>query len=315
MATEKKTMTDEALVKRWYGEATAGNSNIISRSYLDSLLIETRYMNSCTPSTEFTLYGETFASPIMSAALSHMDHFMQEGAGDSLVRGVVAANAVFWYGMAPDEEIDKFVRMGARVIEIIKPYADRDKIYRKIEHAEKSGLLAVGIDIDHAFANDGSPCICFDEELRALTTRELTDICKASSLPLIAKGVLSVYDAEETLKAGVQGMVLSHHHNRIEFVVPPLRALPEIAKITAGKVPLFVDCMIQTGMDAFKALSLGATGVCIGRPLMTAIRNDPENGVRDYFIKVNQELAKAMAYTGCTDLSKMDASVIHFPER
>lgn len=297
---------------RWYGKATTANSDTLARRYLDSLLIETRYMNSVTPSTEFTLYGETFASPIMSAALSHMDTFMYPGAADSLVKGVVAANAVFWYGMAPDEDIERFVSLGARMIEIIKPYEDRDRIYKKIEHAEKLGLLAVGIDIDHGFAEDGSPCLCFGDQLRTLSTAELADICKASKLPVIAKGVLSAYDAEETLKAGIQGMVLSHHHNRIEFAIPPMRALPKIAEVVQGQVPLFVDCMIQTGMDAFKALSLGATGVCIGRPLMTAIKKDPENGVRDYLLKANQQLSKAMAYTGCADLSKMDPSVIHF---
>ncbi|MBQ9663238.1 MAG: alpha-hydroxy-acid oxidizing protein [Oscillospiraceae bacterium] len=310
MATE-----NEEFVKRWYGSPTVGNSNVISRNYLDSLFIETRYMNSGTPSTEFTLYGETFSSPIMSAALSHIDHFMAPGSAERLARGVIDANAAFWYGMAPDEEIDRFVSMGARMIEVIKPFADRDKIYRKIEHAEACGLMAVGIDIDHVFANDGSPCICFGEELRALTTAELADICKAAKLPVIAKGVLSTYDAEETLKAGVGGMVLSHHHNRIEFAVAPLRILPDIAKVVDGSVPLFVDCMIQTGMDALKALALGATAVGIGRPLMTAIRNDPENGVKDYLLKANQELAKAMAYTGCTDLSKIDSSIIHFSER
>ena len=191
---------NEEFVKRWYGSPTVGNSNVISRNYLDSLLIETRYMNSGTPSTEFTLYGETFASPIMSAALSHIDHFMYEGAADSLVRGVVAANAAFWYGMAPDGEIERFVSAGARVIEIIKPFADRDKIYKKIEHAEKCGVLAVGIDIDHVFANDGSPCICFGEELRALTTAELADICRASKLPVIAKGVLSAYENNPAIR-------------------------------------------------------------------------------------------------------------------
>ncbi len=298
--------------ERWYGKAASANSDTLARRYLDSLLIETRYMNSGTPSTEFTLYGETFSSPIMSAALSHMDHFMFQGAADSLVRGVVDANAVFWYGMAPDEDIERFVSAGARMIEIIKPYADRDKIYKKIEHAERLGLLAVGIDIDHGFAEDGSPCICFGEELRTLTTAEMAAICKASKLPVIAKGVLSSYDAEENLKAGIQGMVLSHHHNRIEYAIPPMQALPDIAKVVQGRVPLFVDCMIQTGMDAFKALALGATGVCIGRPLMTAIKNDPDNGVRDYLLKANRELAKAMAYTGCTNLSKMDPSVIHY---
>ena len=289
----------------------AGNSDTITRNYLDSLLIEPRYMNAVSPSTEFTLYGETFASPIMSAALSHLDHFMFPGAAESFAKGVTEAGAVLWYGMASDEVVERFTDMGARMIEIIKPYADREKIYRKIEHAEKRGLLAVGIDIDHAFSDDdGSPCVCFGDELRSMTTEELTQICRATKLPVIAKGVLSIYDAEETLKAGVQGMVISHHHNRIEFSVPPLMVLPDIAKVVQGRVPLFVDCMIQTGMDAFKALSLGAAAVGIGRPLMTAIKKDPENGVRDYLLQANRELAKAMAYTGCRDLSSMDPTVI-----
>ena len=49
----------------------------------------TRYLNSVKPSTEFTLFGEKFASPIMSAALSYVDQFMYEGAKlPVIVKGV-----------------------------------------------------------------------------------------------------------------------------------------------------------------------------------------------------------------------------------
>ena len=208
---------------------------------------------------------------------------------------------------------------GVSMIEIIKPYANRDLILQKITHAESLGLLAVGIDIDHPFANDGSPDVVDGEPLKALTTSELAEIVNSTCLPLITKGVLSMYDAENSLNAGARGMVLSHHNNRIDCAIPPLYILPEILKLTGEEVPVFVDCAmpifvdceIRTGMDAFKALALGAKGVCIGRPLMTAYTKDPEHGVRDYLRGARNELAKAMAYTGCTDLSKMDASVIH----
>ena len=150
-----------------------------------------------------------------------------------------------------------------------------------------------------------------DEEMKALTTEELTQIVKSTELPLITKGVLSLYDADQSLKAGVRGMVVSHHNNRIEYALPPLYLLPEIAKMAGDDVPVFVDCMIQTGMDAFKAIALGAKGVCIGRPLMTAYTRDREDGVFTYLTKARDELAKAMAFTGCTDLSRMDPAVIH----
>ena len=288
-----------------------GNSNNITRNYLDSLLIETRYIDSTNPKLDFELFGERFASPIMTAALSHLEHFMFPGAAEALAKGAADANAVLWYGMADDEEIDRLASINPKMIEIIKPYTDRELIHSKIKHAEEKNLLAVGIDIDHPFGEDGSPDNVDGYEMTAIRTEELAEICAGTKLPVIAKGVLSVHDAEKCLKAGVSGMVLSHHNNRIEFAIPPLSILPKILDVVKGAIPVFVDDEIKTGMDAFKALALGAAGVCIGRPLMTAIKDDIENGVCAYFQKANAELGKAMAYTGCTDLSKMDPTVIH----
>jgi len=289
----------------------AGNSNSITRNYLDSLLIETRYMNSTNPDTTYELFGEQFSTPIMTAALSHLDHFMFPGASEVLAKGAREADAVFWYGMGEEEEIERLAAATeARMIEIIKPFSDRSLIYKMIRHAEQLGLLAVGIDIDHPFAEDGSPDEVDGFEMTALRTEELKEICASTKLPVIAKGVLSLKDAESCLEAGAAGLVLSHHNNRIAYAVPPLAILPEILKLAGGTAAVFAENEIKTGMDAFKALSLGAKGVCIGRPLMTAVKQDPEHGVRDYLQNATAQLRKAMAYTGCTDLTKMDPSVI-----
>ena len=286
------------------------NSNRISREYIDSLRIETRYMDAAFPNIDFELYGARFASPIMTAALSHLDSFMFEGAADALARGAAMAGAVLWYGMAPDEEIERLAAAAPMAIEIIKPYRDREKIYRKLRHAEDIGLIAVGVDIDHPFGPEGGPDVVHEDVMAPMTTEELRQLCAATRLPLIAKGVLSAHDAKKCLSAGVKGMVLSHHNNRIEYALPPMALLPEIKRI-AGDVPLFVDCEIRTGMDAFKALALGAKGVCIGRPLMTAIKQGGAEAVRDYLLRANGELKKAMAFTGCADLAHMDETVIH----
>ncbi len=291
--------------------ADIGNSNRISRDYLDSLLIETRYMDSQTPDTAFELYGVSASSPIMTAALSHLDHFMFPGAADALAKGAKDAGAILWYGMAEEAEIEKLAAFGAPMIEIIKPYADRDVIFRKMEHARRLRLLAVGIDIDHPFAEDGSADFVDGQEMAPLRTAELMEITAHAGLPVIIKGVLSLRDAERCLAAGAKGLVVSHHNNRIAYAIPPLAILPEIADLVSGSVPIFVDCEIRTGMDAFKALALGASGVCIGRPLMTAVREDPENGVKNFLMKANAELKKAMAFTGCPSLGKIDSSIIH----
>ena len=292
-------------------EHTNGNSNIITRKYLDSLLIETRYMNSSVSDQSICLFGERFASPVMTAALSHLDHFMFEGATDIYASAAAKTGTLLWLGMADDAEVERCAATGARMVEIIKPFADRELIYKKIRHAESLGLLAVGIDIDHPFAEDGTLDVVDGFPMSPVTTDELRDFCGCTSLPLVVKGVLSVYDANEAVEAGAGGIVLSHHNNRIEYALPALAALPEICSKLSKPVPLFVDGEIQTGLDVFKALALGATAVGIGRPLMTAIKNGREEGMCEYLIKVRQQLAKAMSYTGCTNLGKMDPSVIH----
>ena len=289
----------------------SGNSNILTRRYLDSLLIETRYMNSCTADQSIELFGEHFDSPIMTAALSHLDHFMFEGATAAYASAAARTGTLLWLGMADEAEVERCASAGAKMIEIIKPYADRELIYRKIRHAESLGLLAVGIDIDHPFAEDGSPDVVDGYRMAPITTAELQDLCSCTSLPLIVKGILSVYDAQEAVRAGAGGLVLSHHNNRIEYALPPLMALPEIQAGLESDVPLFTDGEIQTGMDVFKALALGADAVCIGRPLMTAIRQGGEEGMAGYLMEVRRQLAKVMAYTGCTSLDRMDPSVIH----
>jgi hypothetical protein len=77
----------------------------------------------------------------------------------------------------------------------IKPFADREQIYRRIRHAEEQNLLAVGIDIDHPYANDGSPDVVDGHEMKALNCGELEELCKSTRLPLITKGVLSLKNA------------------------------------------------------------------------------------------------------------------------
>ena len=288
-----------------------GNSNFITRQYMDSLLVETRYMNAENPDLTMRLFGRTFASPVMTAALSHLDHFMFEGASRALADGAAKAGAVFWIGMADEAEIEQVSESGASVVEIIKPYTDRDIIFQKIRHAEKCGALAVGIDIDHPFGPDGSPDVVDGYEMTAVRTEELAEIVRSTSLPVIAKGVLSLYDAEEVLKSGAAGMLVSHHNGRIDYACPALAVLPEIRKLAGKDYPIFMDGDIRTGMDAFKALALGATAVGIGRPLMTALKEGGAEAVAEYLGKVNAGLAKAMACTGCPTLDRLDPSVIH----
>lgn len=135
-------------------ERRPGNSDQITRDYLDSLLVEMRHLDGKKPDTTLELYGETFSTPVMMAALSHLNNICPDGMVE-MARGAALAGAVNWAGMGDQEELERITATGAKTIKIIKPYADNDLIMEKIAHAGECGALAVGMDIDHAFDGKG----------------------------------------------------------------------------------------------------------------------------------------------------------------
>ncbi len=287
----------------------AGDSNQITREYFDSILLEMRHIDSVIPSTTLDLYGETFSTPVMTAALSHLDGCRPNGSVE-MAKGVCAAKAVMWIGMGEEAELEGIIATGARTIKIIKPHADNKVIFKKIEHAEKNGAFAVGMDIDHSFNRKGQYDNVLGLPMTGKSFEEIKSFVNATKLPFIIKGVLSEQDAYKCLEAGVKGIVVSHHHGIMDFAVPPLKILPKIAKLVNGSIPIFVDCGVSNGMDVFKALALGATAVSVGRALMPPLSEGGATGVEDKIRSITEELAGAMAFTCSKDLKSIDPSVV-----
>lgn len=285
------------------------DSDRITRDYFDSLLLETRYVDAVLPTTDFTLFGERFETPVMTAALSHLDGAAPDGMA-VYARGAQMSGAVHWVGMGDERELENVVATGARTIKIIKPHADNDVVFRKIAHAVSAGCFAVGMDIDHAFNSDGGYDSVFDLPMKAKSTAELAEFVQAAGVPFVAKGVLSPRDAEKCLKAGCAALVVSHHHGMIQYSIPPLMALPDILSAVGRSIPVFVDCGIESGMDVYKCLALGATAVSVGRHLMPLLKLGPQ-AVAARIRKMTLELAGVMARTGVSSLSEMDPAVIH----
>lgn len=293
-------------------QKNAGNSDRITREYLDSLLLEMRHIDNVKPETTFKLYGEEFTTPVMMAALSHLNNLHDDGLVE-MARGAKLAGAVNWAGMGDKEELERITATGARTIKIIKPYENNNDIFERIEHAEKCGVLAVGIDVDHAFNGSGEYDNVLGYAMRPKSFEEIREFVASTKLPFIIKGVLSEKDAYKCLQAGVRGIVVSHHHGIMEYALPPLKVLPNICKVIAGQIPVFVDCGIVSGMDVYKALALGATAVSAGRVIMEPLRENGAEGVCKKVQQMTAELKGVMARTGCDDLAHMDASVIWKP--
>lgn len=287
------------------------DTNLITRQYFDEILVEMRHMDGVTPDTTLELYGERFATPVMMAALSHLKG--QGNQGDGMVemaQGAALANCVNWAGMGEIEQFDRIAATGARSIKIIKPYADESMVLSRMERAEAAGALAVGMDLDHSFNSKGVPDVVLGLPMRPRTMKEIEGYVKRTKLPFIIKGVLSAVDARKCLDAGVQGIVVSHHHGILPSVVPPLMVLPEIAQVIGGRIPIFVDCGVMNGMDVFKCLALGATAVSVGRPVMGPIIEKGAQGAAQVIEDVTTELKAAMARTCSPDIRHIDRGLL-----
>ncbi len=290
-----------------------GDSNEITRAYFDRILLKTRYIDSDLPDTGFELFGRYFDTPICTAALSHLNGTHEAGMVH-LARGAAMANAVNFVGMESYEgETDDIVHEGgAATIRIIKPHADNREVLKRIDHAASLGVFGIGMDIDHAYRNDGTYDVVCDLPMHPKTYGEIKMFAdEADAIPFIVKGVLSVEDALKCKEAGVAGIVVSHHHGIMPYSVPPLMVLPEIRRAVGNNMKIFVDCGIESGMDVFKALALGADAVCVGRALMDPLKENGAEGVADKIRRMTGELASVMARCGYHSLDEIDDECLY----
>lgn len=291
----------------------AGDSNTITREYFDRILLKTRYIDADFPDMRLELFGRHFDTPIGTAALSHLDGTHEAGMVH-LARGAKLANAVNFVGMeAYDGEIDAIAKEQAATIRIIKPHADNAEVIKRIEYAKELGVFAIGMDIDHAFGFNGGYDVVCGLNMHPKTFDDIKSyVVAAGELPFIVKGVLSVEDAIKCADAGVKGIVVSHHHGIMAYSVPPIMVLPEIVAAVKGRMKIFVDCGIESGMDAYKALALGADAVCVGRALMEPLKENGADGVCDKIKAMTTELATVMARTGYHSLADLNDDCLYF---
>src|SRR5580658_948812 len=71
-----------------------------------------------------------------------------------------------------------------------------------------------------------------------------------------------------------------------------------------GRVPVFMDGGIRSGLDVLKALALGAKACFVGRAWAYALGAAGESGVRDMLDILREELRVAMILTGCSDVNR-----------
>lgn len=287
--------------------------------------------------TATRLLGDQFATPIAVAPsafhlLAHPEgeraSIAGAGAAEALfvlstrasltIADVAAASSAPWwfqvYVMRNRELTAKVVEdavvAGARALVLTgdTPYVGRkrrvngERIPMPDDHylINISRHLPPGLDGRDAAAQDPSIDLATIGWLKSL-----------SGLPVLVKGVLRGDAAVACLDAGADGIIVSNHGGRqLDRAIPSALALAEVVEFVGDRAPVLVDGGIRSGTDVLIALTLGATGVMVGRPALWGLAAEGAAGVRSMLEALTEDLSHVMALAGVTDLRSLRPDLV-----
>ena len=300
------------------GGAGSGASFKANVTSLSALRLKTRLIGPhFQPDTGFTFCGVDLSMPIMGAPTSglgrYTDAINELDFCRATIRGCREAGSITWRGdtwfYTPEEHpaLDALAMDGGHGIPIFKPRS-QDILKKLIERAEKLNCPAVGVDLDGC----GSTIMArHGQEVFRKTVADLRELVRFTSLPFIAKGIMTPDDGEACVEAGVKVVAVSNHGGRVLDHTPGVaEVLPSIVERIGGQAVVTADGGIRTGYDALKMLALGADAVLIGRDVARAAIGAGSLGVKFQMEKIEQTLKRALVMTGCADLAGITKDIL-----
>jgi isopentenyl diphosphate isomerase/L-lactate dehydrogenase-like FMN-dependent dehydrogenase len=129
--------------------------------------------------------------------------------------------------------------------------------------------------------------------------------------PMVLKGILDPEDAKLAIEHGADAIIVSNHGGRsMDYGPSSLEVLPEIVAAVNGRIPVLFDSGVRRGADIFKALSLGASGVCLGRTTRWGLGAFGAAGAQRLIEMLQQELVQVAAACGCAKLSDINKTTV-----
>ncbi len=293
-----------------------------------------------------TLFGRKWPTPIIIDPVSRLKAFHPDGEV-AVAAAAKKRNHLQIYATLATSTIDEVVAArGEPVWCQLYPTADWAITQGLIRKQEAAGCPVVVVTIDNPSTsgrvtaargkqNDTRTCAdCHSTEpggayarlpmfdgldttkLTATVTNKLTwdliarlrDITK---MKIVVKGVMSGADAALALSHKVDGIVVSNHGGRSEESgLSTIEVLPEIVKAVGGRMPILIDSGFRRGSDIFKALALGATAICVGRPYVWGLAAFGEAGVDRALEILTEEFKSAMISFGAPTIASIDRSFL-----
>lgn len=253
-----------------------------------------------------------FAGPVGAVELHYSDAY-DELTYNKILVSACAENGIAAFtgdGLNPQVMVgatQAIAEAGGAGIPTVKPW-NMQLIREKMALVKAAGAFAVAMDVDAA----GLPFLRnMQPPAGSKTVEELAEIVKEAGLPFIVKGVMTVKGALKAHAAGASAIIVSNHGGRVlDQCSATAEVLEEIVHAVGGGMKVLVDGGIRSGVDIFKALALGADGVVIARPFVTAVYGGAQEGVKVYIEKLAAELEDTMKMCGAASLAEITRDMV-----
>jgi len=132
-----------------------------------------------------------------------------------------------------------------------------------------------------------------------------------TKMKLVAKGILAWEDAVMAADAGLDAIIVSNHGARSEDSGrSTIDALPEIVEAVKGRIPILVDSGFRRGSDVVKALAIGATAVCVGRPYIWGLGAFGQPGVERALEMLREETHAMLQQMGAQNVKQLVPAMV-----
>jgi 4-hydroxymandelate oxidase len=248
-----------------------------------------------------TLFGDQHFTPIIIGPIADQKRFHPDGEL-AMARGASAAKAAMV--VSSDTSVPLATIAEAATTPLwLQVYPNSPKM--KDVLAEAGAAKAVIVTVN-AGASAHGPAARAPIDWAAVDS-----VVKATSLPVIVKGITHPQDAKEAAARGVKGVVVSNYRGgNAAALTGTLLLVAPVVQAVGDQIPVLVDGSFRRGTDILKALAFGAKGVLIGRPVMWGLAAYGADGVQGVVEMLQTELARYMCMCGRPSLAAVDPSLV-----
>ncbi len=121
---------------------------------------------------------------------------------------------------------------------------------------------------------------------------------------LVLKGVASEYDAEEAIRLGIDGIIVSNHGGRqLDAGQASIKPLTTIAEKYGDQIEVMMDSGVRSGPDVARAMASGAKFTFMGRSFMYGVSALGKRGGDHTISLLKTELQQVMEQLCCEKTS------------